>query len=321
MRKILLATAAIFIFISSFAQIKELGNKLFKSKANPVGDILKKPAPITTNFGDVKMEGSLPETFGNDKKYFPLYDAKRSENGGFVLCPGYYEMMNMSYCLHAGTHGPSQGDGYMYAPTKGDMEDIVDAVLFAHQTKHPEIDQHDVQLLLWAIISRAKFKNLSSRLKTVATLLLTPEQIVKLNGGYVETLSGEALNKGLINMPAPMRSVMEAENKIRGLVESGVDDYDQFEKLAVLTGIAPNDHPEIHRGIWTLHPDGYYIRYFPQGYSRTKVQIYVPEKKGQITYNAIKTIACPANTNAQRLAQTNMPINKNGDRTVSNPCK
>lgn len=319
MRKILLAVACALIITSSFAQLKGLKNKILGEK-NPVASILKKPSPITTNFeDDVKMEGSLPETFGNDKTYTPLYKMKTAESGGFVLCPGYYEMTNMSYCLKAGTHGPSQGDGYMYASTKGKMDDIVNAILENHAGKHPEIAQRDVQMLLWGIIARAKFKNLSGKLKVVTTLLLTAEQIVKLNGGFVETLGGEALNKGLIDVPPAVQKVMEAENNIRRLVETGVDSYEDFERFAILAGMAPNDHSEVVRGMWSLHPDGYYIRYFPSGYPRTKVQIYVPDTKGQVTYNATGTISCPANTGAQRLAQTNIPLEK-PDVAFADPC-
>ena len=73
--------------------------------------------------------------------------------------------------------------------------------------------------------------------------------------------------------------------------------------------------------MWSLHPDGYYIRYFPSGYSRTKVQIYVPESKGQVIYDAVGTIACPANTGAQRLAQTNIPVDNEESPGFKNPCK
>jgi hypothetical protein len=308
-------------FIFSFASSAQLlgGLKEKLGEKNMIPSFLKRPSPITTAFDDVKMQGSLPQTFGNDKTYIPLYKMKADDKGGFILCPGFYEMKNMSYCLKAGTHGPSEGDGYMYAPTKGKMEDIVNAILFNHQTKHPQIDQHDVQMLLWAIIARAKFKNLSGKLKVVTGLLLTPQQIVKLNGGYAATLGNEALRKGIVNVPAPVQTVMEAENNIRRLVETGVDSYEEFEKYAVLAGMATADRADVKSGVWTLHPDGYYVRYFPSGYSRTKVQIYVPDGKGQIVYNAIGTIACPANTGAQRLAQTNIPIEKN-EGIFTDPC-
>ncbi len=289
------------------------------SEKNRIPSFLKKSSPVTTSFGDVKTQGSLSETFGNEKTYIPLYKMKTDDKGGFILCPGFYEIKNMSYCLKAGTHGPSDGDGYMYAPTKGKMKDIVNDILLNHQLKHSQIPQRDVQMLLWAIIARAKFNNLSGKLKVVTALLLTPQQIVKLNGGFAATLGNEALKRGVVNVPAPVQTVMEAENNIRRLVETGVDSYEEFEKYAVLAGMSAVDRADIKSGMWTLHPNGYYVRYFPSGYSKTRVQIYVPDGKGQIIYNAIGTIACPANTGAQRLAQTNIPIEKN-EGIFTDPC-
>lgn len=320
MKKVFIFFITLGIASLSNAQFKALKNKVLGDD-NPVRGLLKKPSPITTSFEDVKMEGALPADFGNDKKYFPLNNMKRNADGGYILCQGYYEMTNMSYCLKAGTHGPSEGDGYMYAPTKGKMDDIVNAILIAHATKQPQIPQRDVQMLLWAIIARSKFKNLSGKLKVVTSLLLTPEQILKLNGGVAETLGGEALNRGIIDLPPAVQKVMEAENNIRRLVETGSDSFEDFERFAILAGMASNDHPEVKRGMWSFHPDGYYIRYFPMGYSKTTVQIYVPDTKSQVTYNAIGTIACPANTGAQRLAQTNIPLEKTvANATTKNPC-
>jgi hypothetical protein len=320
MRKNFLVLTAIVLTLGSQAQLKMLKDKVLGEK-NPVAGIIKKPSPITTNFeDDAVMDGALPESFGNDKQYIPLYKMPADEDGGFKLCPGYYEMTNMSYCLKAGTHGPSEGDGYMFAPTKGKMDDIVNAILVNHATKHTEVPQREVQMLLWAIIAKAKFKNLSGRLKVVSSLLLTPDQLVKLNGGYVETLGTTALNKGLIDLPPAVQKVMEAENNIRRLVETGVENYEEFERYAILAGAANADRADVKRGMWSLHPKGYYVRYYPSGYSRTKVQIYVPEKRGAVVYNAVGTIACPANTGSQRLAQTNLPIEKSGQEFI-NPCK
>jgi hypothetical protein len=35
----------------------------------------------------------------------------------------------------------------------------------------------------------------------------------------------------------------------------------------------------VPRGRWSSHPDGYFIRFFPSGYNKTKVQVYVPEPR------------------------------------------
>ncbi|MCD9027920.1 hypothetical protein LDO26_06835 [Luteimonas sp. BDR2-5] len=37
----------------------------------------------------------------------------------FNFGPGYYRGTIRSYCLHAGTYGPTTGDGYLIAPLKG----------------------------------------------------------------------------------------------------------------------------------------------------------------------------------------------------------
>jgi hypothetical protein len=305
-----LMMALVFFTLCAKAQLKGISKKLFdKVDATPVASILKKPDPITTSFKDAVVENSLPESFGNDKKYIPLYQLKRNEDGAFMLCPGYYEMTNKSYCLKAGTHGPSQGDGYMFAPVLGPKDNIVTSILKV-SASHPEISQRDVQVLLWAIIAKSKFKDMSGKLKLTAGLLLTAEEILELNGGAIGTLSDEALKREIIEMPPAVQAVMEAENKIRNLVATGVDRYEDYEQWAVLAGFAPIDRPDIVRGKWSLHPDGYYVRYFPQGYQKTTVQVYVPDNitTSNLVYNAVGDIACPANTGAQRLAQTNEPI-------------
>jgi hypothetical protein len=311
MKLTLLLTTLFFSSVSlTHAQLKGLGKKLLeKADAVPVASVLKKPDPITTSFKDAVLESSLPETFGNDKKYIPLYQLQRNDKGAFKLCPGYYEMTNKSYCLKAGTHGPSQGDGYMFAPTLGPKDNIVNSILRMSAQK-TEIPQRDVQVLLWAIIAKSKFKDMSGRLKLTAAALLTPQEILELNGGAIGTLSDEALKREIIDMPPAVQAVMEAENKIRNLVATGSDRYEDYEHWAVLAGFAPNDHPDIKRGKWALHPDGYYVRYFPQGYQKTTVQIYVPNSVNttSLYYDAVGDIACPANTGAQRLAQTNEPI-------------
>ena len=83
-----LMIAFIFCTISAEAQLKGISKKLLdKIDATPVASVLKKPDPITTSFKDAIVENSLPESFGNDKKYTPLYQLKRNEDGAFMLCP------------------------------------------------------------------------------------------------------------------------------------------------------------------------------------------------------------------------------------------
>jgi hypothetical protein len=148
---------------TAFAQLGGLGGlgeKIKKKTPNLLGD----KAPITTSLPDAKWGDGSKDGFIPREASRSLMMLQRTPNGGFVLQPGYYEMQDQSYCLKAGTHGPGQGDGYLYAPPKGPAEDAVMTIV-RNSVNHPEIDQHDIQALLWAIIARAKFEDLQSNLK------------------------------------------------------------------------------------------------------------------------------------------------------------
>jgi len=280
-----------------------IGNVSFKSLSKD---------PISTSFEDTNTIVDLEDTFGNDASYMQLCTQPRDSTNNYVISPGFYEFYGMSFCLKAGTHGPSDGDGYLYAPVLGKKEAIVIGILKNFEA-HPEISQHDVQLLLWAIIAKTKFTKLSAELKLVALALLNPDQILDLNNGILGFVPESAVQKAISNAPPALQTVIEIENKMRGMFETGQHTYEDFERLAILSGVAPTTNSEINRGRWSLHPDGYYIRYFPEGYSRTRVQLYVPESLLSATYNASDDIAVPANTGAQRLAQCNIPVVKCAD--------
>nr|WP_315158066.1 hypothetical protein [uncultured Flavobacterium sp.] len=286
--------------------------------------LFKKPAAITTSFENVNKDGSKMPDFFKLEAAQPLYLLPKAPTGGFILCAGYYEMTNKSYCLHAGTFAPSKGDGYMYAPTNGSKKEIVTSILKSAEN-HPEIDQHKIQILLWAIIAKTKFIDFSTEVKLTAVTLLTKKQLTQLEDGALGFLPNDVINQAKAKLPESVQTVFEAENNIRGLITSGNYTYQEMEKYAILAGMAPprTDYPS---GIWTLHPDGYYIRYIPSGYSITKVQIYVPKElitslNGKnLIYDATNDIACPANTGSQRLAQTNEPLNPDYSLTLKNLC-
>ena len=324
---------ALLITLSSYqvqAQFGGLKDKLLKVgaaqgvKALGVDKLLKQPASITTNFKDVDRTGEMMPDFKSTEKFQPLYLLPKNPEGGFVLCEGYYEMTNKSYCLQAGTYGPSNGDGYMFAPVLGPKQAVVITILKSAE-KHPDVTQHDVQILLWAIIARTKFANYAGPVKVTALKLLTTKELTQLEGGALGILPIDVVQKAKDQMPAGLQAVFEAENNIRQLVASGNYTYADMEKYAILAGMAP-PRTDVPRGIWTKHPDGYYVRYLPSGYSVTKVQIYVPKELlsngTKLIYDAAGDIACPANTGAQRLAQTNEPLNPDYSiklTTICNP--
>lgn len=300
----------------------ELGTSIGAKKLG-LDEVLKKPAAITTSFEDVNQSGSKFPDLIVVKNVQPLYLLPKATNGGFILCEGFFEMTNKSYCLHAGTFLPSKGDGYMYAPILGPKKDIITSIL-KNAEKHPEINQNEIQVLLWTIIARTRFSDYSGQVKLTAVALLSPIELTHLEGGMLGILPASLMNKAKSKIPDGVQNIFEAENKIRQLVASGNYTYADMEKYAIIAGMAPV-RSDIPSGIWSLHPDGYYIRYFPSGYSKTKVQIYVPKEiiaSGKsVIYDATNDIACPANTGSQRLAQTNEPLDPNYSIKIKVNCK
>lgn len=305
---------------------------LAKLKDNKtVSNVLEGKKPITTNFkDDVSLEGIMQPDFGQGRTYRNLHDMPQNEKGAYLLQPGFYELTNLSYCLKAGTYGPGQGDAYGLAFLEGKMEDVVYAVIKRSQEIWRDkkqmdiaqvqdrdnrgnivetafrITQRDVQVLLWAIIAKADFESMQGRTKAVATMLLTPQQLVKLNGGAVKTVSNFADDKGLINKPKIVQQVEQAEQSIRQLYKSANATYEDFERLAVLAGFANEPQP-VNRGTWFKHKKGYYVAYYPEGYPRTTTRVYVPENAGTVEFVATGTVATPSDSR-QRLAQTDISV-------------
>ncbi|MCL9805206.1 hypothetical protein NAT51_06725 [Flavobacterium amniphilum] len=306
--KKLLTLVFCFSFFMSNAQLLDLIKDKAKDKAlNLGGDkaakLLTKQA-ITTSFKDCDVKNTKPETFGNDKKYKELCKETFTAEG-FLLKPGFYSFKAKSFCLKAGTHGPSKGDGYLYAPVKGPKEEIVIAII-KNWKENPKIEQTKVQCLLWAIIAHTKFKNLPTELQETAIKLLSKEQILDLTNKGLDFVPQNVMDNATAELPKPVRLVMEAENKIREFFNSSSSyNYQEIEKLAMLAGMN-TETSEIQRGTWGLHPKGYYIAYLPNGYSSVEVHIYVPDTVKEVHYLPSDDVAVPASTGSQRLAISDM---------------
>ena len=307
MRKIIPTLVALIICsLSTNAQL-DLFKKAAKAvNVDKVPNVLENH-PITTGLDDVNNDGTLSETFTPQESKRSLQTLQRTANGGFILQSGYYDFHNQSYCLKAGTHGPGGGDGYGYALTKGPAEDAVTSIV-RNSVQHPDIPQYHIQLLLWAIIARSKFEDLQPLLKITAAKLLTPQQITKLNRNAFNFLPTPIMSKIKSSLPPLVQQVVEAENQLRGMLTSANTTYEQMERVAILTGVAPMGEGSraIPTGRWYLHPDGYYIRYLPSGYTNTIVEIWVKEGSAAVgkEYDPATHIAVPGNTARQRLIQS-----------------
>lgn len=300
---IAIVTLLVLSAVPASAQFGDLADRLKKKTPNLLGG----KAPITTSLPDAKWGDPSKDGFTPREAARSMMVLQRTPNGGFVVQPGYYTMQTQSYCLKAGTHGPGDGDGYLFAPPKGPAEDAVITVL-RNSVQHPEIEQQDIQALLWAIIARAKFEDLQPQLKATAAKLLTPRQLASLNRNALDVLSGNALTDALGGVPEPLRQIAQAEAQLRQMMTTPGASFAEMERVAVLSGAAPlgPGSQNIPSGRWSLHPDGYFVRYLPSGYSSTRVEIWVPQGSPAVgkEYDPATHIAVPGNTARQRLAQS-----------------
>ncbi len=269
-------------------------------------EALRGAAPITTSLPDARWGVDSLDSFTPRDPKRSLQTLQRTTTGGFVLQPGY-EFHDQSYCLQAGTHGPGRGDGYLYAPPLGPAQDAVTSVV-RNSVQHPEIGQHDIQALLWAIIARAKFEDLANAYKVTARQLLTPTQLATLNRSALDFVPASATSTMLDRMPPLLRQVAAAEAELRQLLTTPGTSFEALERAAVLAGMAPigAGSRTVPAGRWSLHPDGYDVRYLPQSYTNTVVELWVPDGTAAVgrEYDAALHIAVPGNTGRQRLVQS-----------------
>ena len=277
------------------------------AKAAGADAIFKKGPAITTNIKDAKW---AKDYSGTSEGRRSLMELQRTPNGGFVLQPGSYAMTVQSYCMHAGSHGPSSGDGYIFAPVLGPFHDYVTTVA-RNSVNHPEIPQRDVQVLIWALIARTKTSDLQGGAKSAAEKLLTRKQRYDIDGGALGVLSDDRFAQAFGGQPPLLRQIYEAEARLRQMLTSSGTTFEQMERVAVLAGEAPlgPGSCEVPSGRWSQHPDGYWVRYFPSGYSTTKIELDVPQGSPAVgkEFDPATQVATPGNTARQRLLQSARP--------------
>jgi FecR protein len=306
---------SVFLVIGSFMallgfgflraqKIPGLGSIKKKLDKFSINRLLEGEPPVSTSLSDAVTEVPFLDDF-NPPEPAPMTFLPRAGNGDFVLVrPGAFQFTAASYCLHAGTHAPSQGDGYLYAPLKGTRSEIIRHIL-ENSVFRPDIAQQDIQRLIWAIIAKTKFTKMPRPLQLAGTKLLTAAEVTALSGGSLDTVSEAVLDKAMeeAGLPAPVRDVLRAEARIRSLMTQADADYAELERAAVLSGAPPPGEGSrlVPGGRWSFHPDGYFIRYVPHSYSRTDIEISVP-RRFKVERDAAGRIASISDDGGSRIA-------------------
>lgn len=251
------------------------------------------------NKSELVLETYLQPVIAADDTLQSLMDLSQTEYGGFVLKPGLYETDFKTYCLQPGTPDPRKGDAYYQGPVTGHRKEIVETVLLNSRDKK-EIDQKNIQLLLWSVVSGSNFYSLPYDVQRDAMKLLTPKQIFELKGGVL----------GLIKNVSSSSGISNSNNDMLRLFETGIKSYEAYERIAVRSERSRIIKQGVKYDQWYKQKENYYVRYFPESYKKVKIQIYVPsnildnENKlngDYVVFDPTGLQAIPSYTNAQRL--------------------
>ena len=161
-RGVLISILVLFLMVIA----KPAEPQIFKDVLKDVTDKIpsldsfmeEKPA-ISTSLKDAVTEVPFLDDF-NPKDMSLMTWLPRGSGGQFKLAhSGVFRFKSQSYCLHAGTYAPTEGDGYLYAPIAGPRAMIIKAIL-ERTWNHPEIEQHNIQTLIWAILAHSKISDM-----------------------------------------------------------------------------------------------------------------------------------------------------------------
>ncbi|WP_161881053.1 hypothetical protein [Deinococcus alpinitundrae] len=200
----------------------------------------------------------------------------------FTLAPGFYRFTLQSYCLHAGTYGPSSGAGYPLAPLRGDRAATIRGIL-QRSAQFPAISQIDVQTLIWGTEAGTRFSDYPLDFQVRVAPLMTPEDIA---------LSFVSLPALTASLPAPVQNALNFYGQLRAQLARPQQDFAALERLAVLPGAAPTGAGSraIPSGAWTAAGEGFYARALPSTYARTVLDVIrvapyrlVRDGRGRIT--------------------------------------
>lgn len=165
--------------------------------------LLRGEPPITTSLNDAVTEEPFLDDF-NPRLFTPISALSVGPNQGYLLRPGLFAFEAQSYCLNAGSYAPGKGDGYLYAPLKGSRAGVL-ASLLRRSRDHPEIAQHDIQALIWAILARSRLSDMPPRMLAVATQLLTPQELFEVNSGALPLIPESLLRQMIARLPEPIQ--------------------------------------------------------------------------------------------------------------------
>lgn len=260
-----------------------------------LGGLAPKSAGITTTFADAIHGEPLPPSF-DPKSFTPLASQERNDDGAFVLKPGFYEATVQSFALDPGTTNITKPAGYYPAPIKGRYAKAL-ASLLKNAELHPDISQPELQQLVFSVAAGTDLEKMPPPVQQTALRAL-PKDTIRLLQGAAQA---NAFNKAL--MDAINKKIAGDHNAQQAIanMQQGAQAAQQQAELNALS-------EPVARGAWAQMPGGFYVRYLPEGYTRTKLQLIVPETVSSATFDPTQYLAVLGQVPSERLGITLRPV-------------
>jgi hypothetical protein len=257
---------------------------------------------LTTNISDAIPLGTLPPTV-DPKAFKPLTSLERSDDGAFILQAGIYEAYLQSYTLDANDVNLPKAGGYYPAPIKGRRARIV-ASLLKESELHPDVPQGEIQQLLLFIVQGLDLEKMPPAFQQTAMRVMSKEALRQLQGA---AMAG-AIEKSLMDI---LNQRIAKDKNAREITAEMNDAGKQAQQNAAA---APQDitagySEPVQRGTWAQMPGGFYVRYLPDGYMKTRLQVIVPDAaiagaKSALTFDPTAYLAVLAGTPQERIGIT-----------------
>ncbi|MDP1572090.1 MAG: hypothetical protein Q8L86_19005 [Vicinamibacterales bacterium] len=251
-------------------------------------DLVRGEPPLVTNITTIPVHGWPEFDRLRLDGFTPLTNAERGPDFRYHLAPGRYEIQLRSFCARGYTYGPTAGDGYVLGSWTGSKATLLREVMQRYTEQGDAVDQRDVQLLVWAILSRANPHEMRGGARRAMIALLGDRGAELLAQGALDHYSDSVARTLFGRANRTLRPLLDYENRMRGMFREANRSYEDFERLTMRP--EPRDAKTlIPRERWNLHPGGYLVRITSTGYSRSTMQIVVPASP-VITRDALRRV-------------------------------
>lgn len=252
--------------------------------------IVQRPSEFQSSFEALnKFSEILSQTLSDSKSILHLakdsfkalldhqvdIDTELKNTNQLLLKPGHsYEFDLESFCVHAGVERPVSGDGLFLGAINGSPIKWLPQILEKYKSKG--ISQNDTQILIWSLLSGARFNELS--LENRSNLVkIFPDAATRFGSSLIEDSAKAYL---MSQVPSEVLSVRDKFDDFKYLLKHTQNQFAEIEKV-----LSPESSRQKTIPVgWLKHEDGYFLQLKSGSYQKIHVQIYAPENIRASTY-------------------------------------